>query len=91
VPGGDVEELLSGLWLLASEVMHQGSASRARPEHQYNVDVTYLWEFVAFLGETSNVIPQGLSLFLPTTLLILGAAGPHIRWDILPLRKDGQS
>jgi hypothetical protein len=28
MPGGDVEELLSGLWLFTAELMHQGSASR---------------------------------------------------------------
>jgi hypothetical protein len=64
VSRGDVEELLPGLWLLVTKLVHQGSTSHARPERQYNVGVAYLWEFMAFLGETPDVIPQGLPLFL---------------------------
>jgi hypothetical protein len=32
VPAGDVEELLHGLWLIASELMHQCSTVHAGPE-----------------------------------------------------------
>jgi hypothetical protein len=32
MPGGDVEELLHGLWLVMAELMHQGSVVRDRPE-----------------------------------------------------------
>jgi hypothetical protein len=58
--------------------MHQGLASRARPERRYNVSVAYLWEFMTFLGETLDIILQGLTLFLPATLQIPGVAGPNV-------------
>jgi hypothetical protein len=32
VPGGDVEELLCGLWLVTAELMHDGSTVRAGQE-----------------------------------------------------------
>jgi hypothetical protein len=79
VPGGDVEELFRGLWLLAAALVHQGLVSRARPERRYSVDVAYLWEFMAFLGEMPNVILQGLPLFLSTTLQIPRVARPYVR------------
>jgi hypothetical protein len=99
VPSDDVEEVLSGLWLLTAKLVHQGSASHARPECQYNVGNLYLWEFVAFLGEMPVVIPQGLPLFLSTTHQILGVARPHVHAleipskDLLeiPLAIDGVS
>jgi hypothetical protein len=37
-----------------------------------------LGEFVALLGETSDVILQGSPLFLPATLQIPGIAGLHV-------------
>jgi hypothetical protein len=33
---------------------------------------------VVFLGETPDLILQGLLLFLPTTLQITGVAGPYV-------------
>jgi hypothetical protein len=32
MPGGDVEELLRGLWLVTAELMHQDSVVHVRPE-----------------------------------------------------------
>jgi hypothetical protein len=32
IPGGDVEKLLRGLWLVTTELVHQGSAVCAEPE-----------------------------------------------------------
>jgi hypothetical protein len=62
VPGGNVEELLRGLWLVTVELVHQGLAVCARPERRDDVDVTDLGEFVTLSGETPDVIPQGFPL-----------------------------
>jgi hypothetical protein len=78
VAGGDVKELLRGLRLVMAKFMHQGSIVHAGPECRNGVGVTdhgILWHF---LGETSNVIPQGFALLLPTTLQIPSVAGPHV-------------
>jgi hypothetical protein len=79
VPGGDVEELLRGLQFFVAELMHQGSTSRARRKRRYNISIAYLWEFVAFLEETFDVILQGLPLFLQIALQIPGVAEPYVR------------
>jgi hypothetical protein len=57
VPGGNVEQLLHGLWLIAAELMHQGSIVCARPFCQYDIGVADLGELVALSGETLDVIP----------------------------------
>jgi hypothetical protein len=79
MPGGYVEEFLYDLQLLMAKLVHQCLAGHARPEHQYNVSVAYLGEFMALLGKMSNIVPQGLPLLLPIALQILGVAGPHVR------------
>jgi hypothetical protein len=33
VLGGDIDQLLRGLWLIAAELMHQGSVVCVGPEH----------------------------------------------------------
>jgi hypothetical protein len=76
--GGNVKEFLHGLWLFVAELMHQGLAGHARLERQYNTDVIDLQEFMPFLGETSDVIPQGLPLLLLITLKIRGIVGLNI-------------
>jgi hypothetical protein len=78
VLSGHVEELLHGLWFFTAKLVHQGSAGHARPEHRYNVGVTDLLEFMAFLGKMPDVIPQGLPMLLLTTLQIPWVAGLHI-------------
>jgi hypothetical protein len=62
MPGGNVEELLRSLWLVMTELVHQGSAVCARPEHQDDVGVIDLGEFVTLLGEM-------LDITLPSVLL----------------------
>jgi hypothetical protein len=57
MPGGNVEQLLHGLWLITAELMQQGLILCARPEFQDDVDVTHLGELVALPGECPNVIP----------------------------------
>jgi hypothetical protein len=59
VHGGDVMDLLRGLWLVTTELVHQGSACCAGPECRGDVDVANLREFMTLLGETPDVIPQG--------------------------------
>jgi hypothetical protein len=57
MPSGDIEHLLRGPWLIAAELMHQGSAVRVRPECQDDIGITDLGELVALLRELLNVIP----------------------------------
>jgi hypothetical protein len=46
MPGGNVEELLCGLWLVTAELMHQGSVVCAGLEHQDDVGVVDLGELM---------------------------------------------
>jgi hypothetical protein len=47
VPSGVVEQLLLGLWLIVTELVHQGSTVCARPKCRDDISV----------AETSDVIP----------------------------------
>jgi hypothetical protein len=78
VPGGNVEQLLRGIWLIMAELMHEGSTVHTGPECRDDVDVTDLGELVTFLGEMPNVILQGLALLLLATVQIPGVIGPHV-------------
>jgi hypothetical protein len=77
--GGDVEELLNGLWLVVTELVHLGSTIHAKPECRDYIGVADHRELVALLGETSILVPQGFALHLPATLYIPGVTRPHIR------------
>jgi hypothetical protein len=79
MPGGYVNEFHHGLQLLMAMLMHQGLVGRAGPERRYNIGVTYLGEIVALLAKMSDIVPQGLPLFLPTALQIPGVTRPHVR------------
>jgi hypothetical protein len=61
------------------ELMHQGSAVHARPEHRDDIGITDFGEFMTLLGEMSDVVPQGFTLLLPAALQIPGVTRPHIR------------
>jgi hypothetical protein len=50
------------------KLVHQGSAGHTKPECQYNVSFIDLWEFMAFLGKTPDVIPLEIPLLLPIAL-----------------------
>jgi hypothetical protein len=78
VPGGNVYQLFRGLWLIPSELTHQGPTACAGPECRDDVSIIDLGELVAFLGEPSNVILEGFTRFLPATLQILGVSRLHI-------------
>jgi hypothetical protein len=58
MPGGDVEELFCGLWLVTAMPVYQGSVVCARPECRDGIGVANLGEFVTHSGEALNVIPQ---------------------------------
>jgi hypothetical protein len=68
VLGGDVEQLLCGLWLITTKVMHQGPTAGVGPESRDDVGVTDFGELVAFSGEPLNVILEGLDQLLSATL-----------------------
>jgi hypothetical protein len=57
VPSGDVDQLRCGLWLVMTELMHQGLAVRAGPKCRNDISVTDLVELVALAGKPLNVIP----------------------------------
>jgi hypothetical protein len=61
VPSGDVEELLHGLWLVTTELVHQGSTVCVRPERRDDIGVTDLGEFMTLLRETLDITPPGIS------------------------------
>jgi hypothetical protein len=56
MPGGNVEQLLRGLWLIVTKLVHQALGAHAGPECQDDVSVADLGELVALLGETPNVM-----------------------------------
>jgi hypothetical protein len=60
MPGGNVKQLLRGLWLITTELMHQGLAIHAEPECRDDVGVTDFGELMALVGKLQNVISQGL-------------------------------
>jgi hypothetical protein len=78
VSGGNVKQLLCGLQLNMVEFMHYGLAAFAGPECWDDVGVTDLGEFIALLGESSDVILEEFAWILPATLQILAAARPHV-------------
>jgi hypothetical protein len=79
VPGGDVKQLLCGLWLIAAELMHEGPTVHAGPKCRDEVSVPDLGELMALMVKLLNVILEGLALLLLTTLQIPGVAWSYIR------------
>jgi hypothetical protein len=78
MPSANVEELLCGLWLGTAELMHHGSTVRVRPEHQDDVDVIYFGELVTLSRQTTDVVSQIFTLFLPAALQMSGVTRSHI-------------
>jgi hypothetical protein len=60
MPGGDVEEFFCGLWLVKAELVYKGSIVCAGLEHRDDIGIADLGEFMTFLGDAPDVIPQGL-------------------------------
>jgi hypothetical protein len=60
MPGGDVEEFFCGLWLVKAELVYKGSTVCAGLEHRDDIGIADLGEFMTFLGDAPDVIPQGL-------------------------------
>jgi hypothetical protein len=58
--------------------MYQGSVASTGPERRDDVSVVDLWEFMALLGEPSNVVLKGFTQLLPTTLQIPRVAWLHV-------------
>jgi hypothetical protein len=61
-----------------AKLMYHGAARRAGPEHRDDVGVGHPWELVAHSGEVLNVISEGFTRLLPTTLQVPRVARPHI-------------
>ena len=83
--GGDVQELLGGLWALASQLMNQRLASRPRQEGSYHVGVDDVRELIALSGEAPDVLVEGFASLLAIVLevprvprmLVCGLEVPH--------------
>jgi hypothetical protein len=56
MPYGIVKEFFSGLWLVTTELVYQGSTVCAEPERRDDIGITDLGEFITLLGEVPNVI-----------------------------------
>jgi hypothetical protein len=54
MPGGNEEEQLRGLWLVATELMHQGLAVI---DGAHGTGVADLGELMALSGEPLDVVP----------------------------------
>jgi hypothetical protein len=94
MPGGDVEELLRGLWLVTAELMHDGSTVHAGQESWDDISITNFGELMTLSGETSDVVPQGFALFLLVTIQMPWVTRLHVHalkvvsedlLDILPI------
>ena len=69
--GGDVEELLGGLWALTSQLVNQRLTGGPRQESSYNIGVGDVRQLVALLGEAPDVPTKGFSGLLSAILEIL--------------------
>jgi hypothetical protein len=78
MPGGDIEQFLSGVQLIMAELMHQGSASCATPKLRDDIGVGYTWVLMSLPGEAMIVESKRHACLLLTTLLVLGVSGPHL-------------
>jgi hypothetical protein len=58
--------------------MHESAAACAGPKCRDDAGIANLGELVAFLGQTLNVISEGLAQLLLATLQIPGVAHPHM-------------
>jgi hypothetical protein len=79
VLGGNIKQLLGGIRLIMSGLMHQGTARCARPKHRDDISVGHPKELMTLPREASNVILEGFACFLLATLHIPGVARLHIR------------
>jgi hypothetical protein len=78
VSGHDLKQLLNGFWLLATELVDQGAARSAIPEGQNDIGIYHTWECMSLLGETSDVVPEGLALLLSAAPKVPEVVGAHI-------------
>jgi hypothetical protein len=78
VSGRNLKQLLNGFWLLATKLVDQGVAHSAIPEGQNDIAVCHTLECVALLGETLNVVSEGLDLLLPAAPEDQGVVKAHI-------------
>jgi hypothetical protein len=58
--------------------MDQAVAHSAVPVGQNDISVCHTWECVALLGETPDVVPEGLALLRSVAPEVTGVAGVHI-------------
>ena len=77
--GGDVQEFLSGLRTLASQLMNQGLVGRPGLEGSYHVGVGDIGELIALLGEAPDIPMKGLTGLLATVLEVLWVPRAFVR------------
>jgi hypothetical protein len=66
--GGDIEELLGGPRTLSPQLVNQGLVGSPGQEHADDVGINDVGQLIALLGETANVVTQGLIWLLSTVL-----------------------
>jgi hypothetical protein len=74
--GRKVKEFLGGLGLVATQLVNQGFAGRAREESTDSVSVNDIGKVIDALGKAPDVGTEGLLLRLRTTLEI-----PRVAWS----------
>jgi hypothetical protein len=79
VPGGDIKQLLDGVWLITAELIHQGMTHHAGPKHRDDVSVGHSRELIELPGEALNVILEGFTELLSATFQVPRVARLHIR------------
>ena len=77
--GGDVQELLGGLWALASQLVNQGLASSLGQEGSYYVGVGDVRKLVALSREALDVPTEGFASLLAIVLEVLGVPRTLVR------------
>jgi hypothetical protein len=74
VPSGDIKQLLDGVWLITTELIHQGMTHHAGPKHRDDSR-----ELIELPGEALNVILEGFTELLSATFQVPRVARLHIR------------
>ena len=77
--GGDVQELLGGLWAPMPQLVNQRLACCPRQEGSYHISVDDVRDLIALLGEAPDVPVEGFAGLLAIVLEVLGVPRTFVR------------